>query len=212
MSTLVPPKSPLLPISPTEFSQQYGDQLNNALRLYFNQLDNRLSAFLGKQGGQYVNNPYGAFSSVTTQTVATIQTPTKVTFDAADYVNGTSLATSTVTIEASGLYNVQFSMQITNADTQSHDVDVYFKKNGSVLANTASVVSVQGTHGGQPGYQVLAANFFIPFVAGNTLEMWWVTNSVQVSLNYLPAITSPFISPGAPSVVLTLSFVSSVLT
>lgn len=42
MSTLIPPKAPLLPIAPVEFSQQYGDQLNNALRLYFNQLDNVL--------------------------------------------------------------------------------------------------------------------------------------------------------------------------
>lgn len=42
MSTLIPPKAPLLPIAPVEFSQQYGDQLNNVLRLYFNQIDNVL--------------------------------------------------------------------------------------------------------------------------------------------------------------------------
>jgi len=33
-------KSPNLPIAPTEYSQQYQDQLNNVLRLYFAQLDN----------------------------------------------------------------------------------------------------------------------------------------------------------------------------
>ena len=33
-------KSPNLLVAPTEYSQQYQDQLNNALRLYFAQLDN----------------------------------------------------------------------------------------------------------------------------------------------------------------------------
>jgi hypothetical protein len=32
--------SPNLPIAPVEYSQQYQDQLNNVLRLYFSQLDN----------------------------------------------------------------------------------------------------------------------------------------------------------------------------
>ena len=33
-------KAPNLPIAPVEYSQQYQDQLNNVLRLYFTQLDN----------------------------------------------------------------------------------------------------------------------------------------------------------------------------
>ena len=38
--TLLTPKAPNLPIAPVEYTQQYQDQLNNALRLYFNQIDN----------------------------------------------------------------------------------------------------------------------------------------------------------------------------
>lgn len=33
-------KSPNLPIAPVDYNQQYQDQLNNVLRLYFAQLDN----------------------------------------------------------------------------------------------------------------------------------------------------------------------------
>ena len=36
---LIPSKAPNLLIAPTEYSQQYQDQMNNALRLYFNQVD-----------------------------------------------------------------------------------------------------------------------------------------------------------------------------
>jgi hypothetical protein len=39
-STLIPSKAPNLPIAPVDYSQQYQDQLNNALRLYFAQVDN----------------------------------------------------------------------------------------------------------------------------------------------------------------------------
>ena len=33
-------QAPNLPIAPVDYSQQYQDQLNNVLRLYFSQLDN----------------------------------------------------------------------------------------------------------------------------------------------------------------------------
>ena len=33
-------KAPNLPIAPVDYSQQYQDQFNNVLRLYFSQLDN----------------------------------------------------------------------------------------------------------------------------------------------------------------------------
>jgi hypothetical protein len=35
--------SPSLPLSPNEFNQQYQDQLNNILRLYFNQVQSALN-------------------------------------------------------------------------------------------------------------------------------------------------------------------------
>ena len=38
--TLRPPKAPDLPIAPVQYAQQYQDQVLNALRLYFSQIDN----------------------------------------------------------------------------------------------------------------------------------------------------------------------------
>lgn len=37
---LLTSKAPNLPIAPVEYTQQYMDQVLNALRLYFNQIDN----------------------------------------------------------------------------------------------------------------------------------------------------------------------------
>ena len=52
-NTLLPPKSPNLPIGQGEYSRQYQDQFTNALRIYFNQLDNPGSMLASTQN---INN------------------------------------------------------------------------------------------------------------------------------------------------------------
>ena len=39
-TALLAPSSPNLPLAPEQYQRQYQDQLNNILRLYYNQLDN----------------------------------------------------------------------------------------------------------------------------------------------------------------------------
>lgn len=48
---LIPPKAPNLPIAPEDYTSRFIDQLNNVLRLYFNQIDNMGSALAN--GGPY---------------------------------------------------------------------------------------------------------------------------------------------------------------
>ena len=59
---LRPPKAPNLLVAPVDYRQQYIDQLNNALRLYFNQIDNGLASLLAPTGGGLLQFPNGAFS------------------------------------------------------------------------------------------------------------------------------------------------------
>ena len=58
---LRPPKAPNLLIAPVSYSQLYVDQLNNALRLYFNQIDNGMASLLSPAGGGLLQFPNGAF-------------------------------------------------------------------------------------------------------------------------------------------------------
>jgi hypothetical protein len=59
--TLRPPKAPNLLIAPVEYTQQYQDQLLNALRLYFNEIDNFAQPFSSNIGGAFLKFPNGAF-------------------------------------------------------------------------------------------------------------------------------------------------------
>ena len=58
---LRPPKAPNLLVAPIDYRQQYVDQLNNALRLYFNQIDNFCQPFASNTGGAFLKFPNGAF-------------------------------------------------------------------------------------------------------------------------------------------------------
>ena len=55
------PAVPNLPLAPVGYERQYQDQLNNALRLYFNQLNNLNSILVGSTGGAFLQFPNGAF-------------------------------------------------------------------------------------------------------------------------------------------------------
>ena len=52
-----PTKAPNLLIAPVSYSQLYIDQLNNALRLYFNQVDNFSQLILTPASGTSANRP-----------------------------------------------------------------------------------------------------------------------------------------------------------
>lgn len=54
---LRPSKAPNLLIAPVEYSQQYQDQMNNALRLYFSQVDNFTQATTVPDSGTTTQRP-----------------------------------------------------------------------------------------------------------------------------------------------------------
>jgi hypothetical protein len=55
------PKAPNLLVAPVDYRQQYVDQLNNALRLYFNQIDNTLAELIQAMSGTVDNPTYVTF-------------------------------------------------------------------------------------------------------------------------------------------------------
>lgn len=198
------------PTAPQAPARDHLNPVLNTLRLYFSQIDSSVGALIGREGGRHLHVPHGAFASTATHTVATINTPTLVTLDTTDAEVGVHyVAGNGIHADYPGVYNLQFSIQLTNSDSQAHDAAVWLRKGGVDIPWTSSVVTVPSTHGGQPGYYVVAANFFVEMSGGDYVELWWATNSTQVTLNALPPITTPFVNPGSPSVVVTMSFVSN---
>lgn len=70
---LRPPKAPNLLIAPVDYAKLYQDQLNNALRLYFNQIDNFAFGLTSGTGGSAIKFPYfSAYQNGHTELTAAI--------------------------------------------------------------------------------------------------------------------------------------------
>ena len=210
--SLNPTKAPLLPLAPVQYDQRFGTDLNNALRLYFNQLDNlNLNAF-GTRGGRFLNFPYAAIQRTTDKSF-TANTATQITFDQNDYLNGCENdGTDGIRVANAGIYNYQFSTQFRNSDSQIHSAWIWLRVNGVDVAGTGSKFDVISSHGGVDGFVIGAANFYVDLQAGDTVEMWAAASNTAVTFDATGASTSPFAMPAIPSVVATLSFVSSLPT
>lgn len=202
----------MLPIAPVEYGQQYQDQFANVLRLYFNQISSAFSTELGPVGGRFLNFPYAAVQRNTDATF-TANTATQITFDQNDYLNACSNdGTDGIHVTYAGIYNYQFSVQLKNTDSQIHSAWIWLRKNGVDLDGTGSKFDVISSHGGTPGFIIAAANFYVDLAAGDYVEMWAASSNTAVTFDATGAQTSPFVMPSIPSVVATLTFVSSIIT
>lgn len=218
--------APRLPAAPTEYSDRFQEQFESILRLYFNQIDATFAGLLGADpangtfaGGRFLNFPYASVQRTTDFNWAAANTPALITCNQNDYMNGTSNdGTDGIHVDYAGIYNLQFSIQFANTDTQIHNAIVWFRVNGVDVPGTASKFDVPNKHGGSDGYLIGACNFYLELQPGDYVEMWAAASQVEngvtdgIYMEAYPVQTSPYAHPAIPSVVMTLSFVSALST
>ena len=220
ITNIIPTVAPRLPAATVEWDHRFMEQYSNVLRLYFNGIDTTFGGLLGSPsnnsgvhpGGSYLNFPYASVQRTTDVTFAA-NTAKQVTFDTNDFLNDcTNDGTDGIHVKSAGIYNYQFSVQLRNTNSQIHSAWIWLRKNGTDITGTASKFDVISSHGGVDGFVIGAANFYVQLAANDYVEMWAAASNIAVSFDATAAQTSPFVMPSIPSVVATLSFVSSVPT
>lgn len=147
---------------------------------------------------------YGAFSDSTTQTAAA-NTATLITFNTTDYTNGVTVSSGSKLVAAyAGTYNVQFSVQLQNTDTQLDDVSIWLRVNGTDVAGSTGLISVPNKHGAVNGHAVQAWNYFVQLNANDYVQLVWSTASGLTSIQYYAAATTPT-RPETASVIATMN-------
>ena len=153
--------------------------------------------------------PYGAFQDTTDQSIATVTATANISLNVTDYALGTSIVDGyKVKVDYSGLYNIQFSFQFVNTDSQIQDVDIWFRKNNSDIAASNSKFSVPNKHGSVNGHLISSLNFNIELAKNDFVSLAWATTSTAVTLEQLPAQTSPT-RPATPSAIVTIQYLSA---
>ena len=155
---LRPPRAPNLAVATVEYEQRYQDQLNNQLRIYFNELDNALRGLLGSDGagGKFIRFPYGAFQDQTDQTIPS-NTAQVMRFDTTDYANGVSLGSHTAVFTGTiddGTPPGAGTVLTVSAVTSGTIYLGMTLTGGAITAGTKVVSQTSGTAGGVGSYVV----------------------------------------------------------
>lgn len=148
---------------------------------------------------------YGSFYDTTNQTAAA-NTPTAITYNSTSLTHGIAIGTPTsrITIDAAGVYNVQFSLQLANTAATLDDLAVWIRVNGTDVPNSTSWESVPAKHGGTNGHTITSVNFFYNFAANDYFELVWMTVNGTSSLETVAASGGPPAYPASPCVILTV--------
>ena len=143
---LIAPQQPRLPAAPVEYSQRYGDDLTNILRLYFNQLQNFNQLFTTNTGGALLQFPNGAFhqdgyttlsSSITNVSTTPIQVASTAGFLSAGAIQiGTELIkyTGTTATTFTGITRGAYG-----SSQASHTAGVYVSEAQPVPSSTTAL-------------------------------------------------------------------------
>ena len=202
------PSIPSLGYPPEAYERRNFNENNSALSNYFRKVTSVLGSLFGPKGGKFMNNPYGAFQSTVDQTAAAANTAYAMTFNTTDYANGVSVASnSRITVADAGIWNLQWSGQFENPDSQDHDGRAWLKINGTVVTGSTGFFAVPSKHGATNGHALIGWNYFMSLNANDYVELWWETDNTAVSIQAYAASGN---YPSTASLIATMSFVSNI--
>jgi len=195
MATIRNITPPSIPNPPDTYDQRFQNQLNGIFRLFFNTVTNAINA----------PKPYGAFYDTTTQTVSAINTATPITYDTenGNYAITRGSPQSRIYVAETGVYNIQFSLQIDHQQATAARVYIWLRINGVDVPNTATKAVIQGSD----AEIVLAWNYLETLKSNDYFELIWSTDNPDVIIAAFAA-SAPV--PEIPSVIMTVQWVSGV--
>lgn len=132
------------------------------------------------------------------QTAIAINTATTMTFSSIDpNSNGVSVIAATqIKVANTGIYTFTPSVQVTNTDTQGHDFNMWFAKNGTTIPYSNSKFTIPPKHGSGDGYSAVAVTYTLKLLANEYIEILWSTNDLAVSIITEPASGPAPVAPG----------------
>lgn len=179
-------------------SQTYGRLVQIVSGDYYDGLGNSIDI---RKGADFY---WGSFYDTTTQTNPGATYANVMTFNTTDISNGITIEDSSkLTFQHTGVYNIQFSAQFDKTDAGSDDVEVWLRKNGNNVSDSATLVTLIGNN----ARAVAAWNFFVTANSGDYFQLVWHSNDVDLRILARIAQSNPQ-RPAIPSIILTAHRVS----
>lgn len=210
--------APSLPNATKEHEEQYVNQFNNILRLYFNTIDGFTGAIVSTNGGKDLSFPHISASDSTDQYATADNTPTVVNWNTLESGSGFSLeAPGKAICDESGIYKITYSAQLANTDNVVHDAVFWLRLNGTDVARSGTIFTLQARKStGEPTFVAAYSEIVFTVSGGDEIELIWATDKAYsttgpvngVYIHADPSQTSPYTRPAIPSVIGSITFLS----
>lgn len=153
--------------------------------------------------------PYGCFTNNTDQLAPSIGSTAVVVFDTTEEASGVYLASSSrLYVRNYGIYNVQFSIQLTNLANDAQYADVWFRLNGTDVPRSASRFDIPARKSaGVPSHVIGTVNTFIEMQAGDYVEIVGTTSSTDIGLESYDA-DAVIPRPAIPAAIVTVQHIA----
>jgi hypothetical protein len=143
---------------------------------------------------------YGEFTKTSDQSPAVINTAYALTFDNTEIAEGISIGSpaSRIVVVQSGLYQFDATVQISSSSGSAKTVWLWFRKNGTDVANSARLVTININN----GYTAVSMSEFFSLAANDRIEIMFAANDTAITVDNVAATA---FAPAAPAVVLAVS-------
>ena len=161
-----------------------------------------ISGDLNLTTGNIIYTPrYGSFYSNTTQSNPVVNTAMAMTFNNSTSANGVSVVSnSRLTVAKAGVYNIQFSAQLTKTDGGSDYLEIWLSKNGSAVAWTNTLFKLDGSN----AYQLASLNFVETLNASEYVQLMWGSADLNAKLIAIDSANTTM-GVDVPSVIVTVT-------
>jgi hypothetical protein len=185
------------------FKTQSNLNIQSGRNITFSQTDTKdLSTVTVTAGKNGVLGYWGNFFDTTTQTVTSTTEAYVINLNSADPQNDGVVVTNgnKIVPTTPGVYNISFSAQVSNTDSQLHDASFWYRKNGVDVPYSASILSIPNKHGGINGRIIFYVDIVLKLQPTDYIQLAWSATNTALSLETIPAGTiAP--SPVSPSVI-----------
>jgi hypothetical protein len=155
--------------------------------------------FASLAGRAYIS----AYSNTDQTGSTTVATPVKIENTVTSPTAGISIANNgsgnptRITFAAAGTYMLAPNIQFANSAGADYNVNIWFRKNGTDIANSNTIVNVPKVADG--GFQFFQIALYEQVTAGQYIEIMWLPVNTAVTLDYTAAGA---IAPATPSIIL----------
>jgi hypothetical protein len=168
-------------------------------------LSNRINTLMNNEPKNY----YGVFYDSAKQSTS-VSTATAVKFGFQKIANKISILNNTagyptrISITTAGVYEVNYSLQFIKSDLGTDELNIWFRKNSTAIANSNNTYSIQGA-----GIKNnINSNIWIELSANDYIELFFSIKNINTALQGTISTTVTPSRPATPAAIISLHSVN----